>query len=424
TLAAADSTVVALYHAFKQALKNKQFLEPANACADVYFEQLIREPQLVRLHSSMRRNYAAALQDDAQQVLNLMLRGGMTDATTKGHKKAYQAYPLYLERAAALLGKDHYMYTSLQARKYFFEAYLSTGPEAAAESLRKALQWQPEMPHAFAYLIQAAGQKGDLDSAKYYMNRALDLAPNWTYPYFNMAAVYFNRKDFEMAGSLLQHALRIDPSSVFIKFKTATMYATTGKYDLAEPLFLDLLENVSPDICFPCLYQNLSALYAETNRLKEAETFMLKAIQADSTSFHSYNNLGYIYLKDSQLGKAETAFLKVIGLDSLHPYSYPNLGLVYARTGRYAEAEKMFEKGLELDTANAKNISANYAILYSLQGQTDKAFTALEQAFQKGYKPDDKHIELAKDPALAPLREQKERWDALMNKYFPDHPKN
>jgi hypothetical protein len=31
-----------------------------------------------RLHSTMKRNYAAALQDDAQQVLNTILRNGLT----------------------------------------------------------------------------------------------------------------------------------------------------------------------------------------------------------------------------------------------------------------------------------------------------------------------------------------------------------
>ena len=69
-LAQADSNIVELYFAFQKALEDKQFLSPANACADFYYEQLIREPKLERLHSAMTRNYAAALQNDAQQVIN------------------------------------------------------------------------------------------------------------------------------------------------------------------------------------------------------------------------------------------------------------------------------------------------------------------------------------------------------------------
>ena len=69
-LAAADTHIVKMYFAFQKALKDKQFLEPTAASADFYYEKLSREPQLEKLHSSMRRNYAAALQDDAQQVMN------------------------------------------------------------------------------------------------------------------------------------------------------------------------------------------------------------------------------------------------------------------------------------------------------------------------------------------------------------------
>lgn len=41
--------------------------------ADVLFEKLIAEPQLSRLVNSMRRTYAAALLDDAQQYINTFL---------------------------------------------------------------------------------------------------------------------------------------------------------------------------------------------------------------------------------------------------------------------------------------------------------------------------------------------------------------
>ncbi len=74
-LAAVDTTVFQLYQLFKKALKDKNFLEPANRCADAYYERLIAEPKMQRLHSTMRRNYAAALQDDAQQVMKNYLLG-------------------------------------------------------------------------------------------------------------------------------------------------------------------------------------------------------------------------------------------------------------------------------------------------------------------------------------------------------------
>ncbi|MBK8492535.1 MAG: caspase family protein [Saprospirales bacterium] len=97
-LAAADSNVVEMYTAFQQALKDKNFLCGENAsslanastgkCADFYYEKLSKEPALERLYSYMRRNYAAALQDDAQQVMNTMLKSGLTEVVLKSANAA------------------------------------------------------------------------------------------------------------------------------------------------------------------------------------------------------------------------------------------------------------------------------------------------------------------------------------------------
>ncbi|MBK8566577.1 MAG: caspase family protein [Saprospiraceae bacterium] len=73
-LATVDTTIREFYKLFKQALKDKVFLEPAGACADAFYERLIAEPKMERLHNAMRRNYAAALQDDAQQALNNLMK--------------------------------------------------------------------------------------------------------------------------------------------------------------------------------------------------------------------------------------------------------------------------------------------------------------------------------------------------------------
>ena len=64
-LAGVDSTIQEYYKLFNKTLKTKSFLEPKNACADFYYGKLINEPKLTKLHSTLRRNFAAALQDEA-----------------------------------------------------------------------------------------------------------------------------------------------------------------------------------------------------------------------------------------------------------------------------------------------------------------------------------------------------------------------
>ena len=56
------------------------------------------------------------------------------------------------------------------------------------------------------------------------------------------------------------------------------------------------------------------------------------------------------------------------------------------------------------------------AYLLVSEGKTNEAFGLVEQAISKGSNFEQLHL----DEDLAPLREQKDKWNALMKKHFPD----
>ena len=120
-LAMADTSIRLTYRLFKQALKNKVFLEPVNACAETYYTQLINEPGLERLHSTIRRNYAAALQDDAQQVINIWLKADVKQLECIGKSIRLEPISKLLDKSISLLGENHYMTKALISRKLLFE---------------------------------------------------------------------------------------------------------------------------------------------------------------------------------------------------------------------------------------------------------------------------------------------------------------
>jgi hypothetical protein len=63
-----------------------------------------------------------------------------------------------------------------------------------------------------------------------------------------------------------------------------------------------------------------------------------------------------------------------------------------------------------------KVTKSQWGYLLAAEGKTEEAIGYVEQAIGKGATME----QLEKDEDLAPLREQKEQWEALMKKYFPE----
>ena len=434
-LASVDSTVQDRFYAFQQALENKLFLSPANACADFYYKQLIMEPKLEKLHNSMRRNYAAALQDDAQQVLKKWLNQDIEETTLSKAKQTakYSSYPAYLERAAELLGPEHYIYPFLQARKRYFEGYLmhidlrNADPELGKKILakyREALTWQPEFPQVYANMSMVhfyQMQQGD--SAVYYADRAVALAPSWIFPYSNLAFYYCiiyqgtgaknnlekaehflklaDQTDstgarlnywhlnnwgtyyavsfqFDKAASAYKKAIKVDSSNTIAQMHLGNIYKSQGNLPGAEAQYKKAIELDSTN---HNALTNLANVYVARNRLPEAEVLYKKALKPDSTNLMILQRLGQLYMQTNRFEEAEKILLKIFQADSVSTKSLLVLSSGYIQMRRYSEAEKYLINAIQTDSTSWYayfNLSQTYAML----NQIDKAFEAANKAIE------------------------------------------
>ncbi|MFN0034285.1 MAG: tetratricopeptide repeat protein [Saprospiraceae bacterium] len=387
-LANLDSSIVKKYFAFKLALKEKRFLEPADNCAEGFYTTLAAEPRLAPLHGFLKRSYAAALQDDAQQVMNKWLKTDFSEGnlSKKTRVDKYLPYPRYLERAAELLGAEHYMYPVLQSRLHFFKGYLlamsSRNPdkklgEQALAQFRQSLQWQAEMPQAywkmssvFAYnLLQP-------DSAEQYARRAIELHPSWVLPRIDMVHLFSDKyRQFDRAKPYLEQASRLDSNSALVCVYWGVYFGHQNKYAEAEPQYKKAIQL---DSTYVTAYNNLGLVYYNTRRNAEAEQQFKKAIELDSTAEFVYSNLGLIYYDTRRYVEAEHQFKTAIQIDSTYAAAYHNLGLVYFDTHRYAEAEQQFKNAIQLDSTYA----SAYGNLGGVYLET-RRYAEAEQQFKK-----------------------------------------
>ncbi len=397
-LSEVDTSIQDLYRLFKMALKDKIFLEPVNACADYYYEKLLLEPKLKRLHSTMKRNYAASLQDDSQQMINKWMKTDLTEILLdpRIQFEKYKSYPSYLERACSLLGRQHYMYPNLQARKHFFEGYLlilsdrndNEMGEKALTKFRQALEWQPELPYVYLLMARVLTTNfNQQDSAVYYTLRASELASYWVLPFAYISILHSNKKNqLEHAKLYLERANLIDSNSAIIMLAWGFFYLVQDKYHEAE---LKFKNTIKIDSTISITYWFLGELYKYTKNYQEAEVQCRKAIKLDSTQNSYYILLGDIYKSTGRYIEAELICKKSMQIDSSQNQSYMLmiLGSIYLETDRYKEVETVSKKALQLDST----ILWPYDFLSWAYMNLDR-FPEAEQVCKKALKLDSTHI--------------------------------
>ncbi|MBL7820545.1 MAG: tetratricopeptide repeat protein [Saprospiraceae bacterium] len=389
-LAKLDTTAKITYQLFKTALKNKNFLpvptkaeEPERACAEYYYQQLIKEPKLERLQATMKRNYAAALQDDAQQVMNIWLAADVQQLQCIGKSINLEQIPQLLDRASTLLGDEHYMHRSLEARKFLFQGinllhHVNPDEVLARQCLplfEKSMELEPQSPlplHRMCMLYM--NQLRNADSAFICAEAARNLAPNWVLPYSDLSGIFCAQKKLELAKKALLIAEEIDSVHPYVINQWALLNRLLGKKELALTLMNKYKESGGP--VYPCWYNDYAMIFLESGKFKEAEEEFHKALAMDSTNISVMNNLGSLYNQSRRFDEAEQMLKKVLSFDSTQIVSWNNLGSLYNQTRRFTEAEPIFKRTLRLDSSQYKAWN-NLGFLYIQTQRFAEAESAL-----------------------------------------------
>ncbi|MBK8297819.1 MAG: hypothetical protein IPK91_11185 [Saprospiraceae bacterium] len=394
-LALVDTSVRLTYKLFKQAIKDKIFLEPASACAEMYYNQLIKEPKLERLHSTLRRNYAAALMDEGQQAINDFVTGNVKawekmeeEIGFSNRKTADKFY-----RAAALLGEKHYLYSKVKAKALYFEAFTVYHLPISWDSanvldirlMKQAISLDPDSPilwYNLAFFVTT-------DSLDFYIDRLNELVPNW--PVWNgMIGWRFEKINPERAVGFYQKAITLDSTYLKASNRLALLLDTIGRHEEATQYREKIVR-----IALRKVEKNVKSLAHE-------EWFSL---------------LISLYRLNRGI-ETEKLIEQYIALDPKELLTYWTLAEMYSRLRHYKEGEQILKRYILLDPTNS-NVYLSIAYFQTTQNHIDQAFGTLELAMKNGLNYS-YYDGLQTDPEIAPLRERTEQWDALMKKYFPE----
>ncbi len=332
-LAKADTNVLEMYHAFTAALEAGNLMatdSTSGKSADDYYKLLVQEPSIANLHGLMTRNFAAALMDEGQQVINRFLK---TDPATVDNIWAnpikYDHVPAQLHRAAELLGEKHYVYKNLKAKEYFFLAKKTRKENHPDWSLDSIFTLKKQYLNAglahdstAAFLYESFFEFLIIDSTiQPYLSQAVALAPNWALGHSELAVTYnFIGHDYDAMSKSLQHylkAIQLDSNFLSPYRHIAWMYEGLGKAE--------------------------DARFARETYIRKVK----EKYQHEGTSIPAYelNSMGNAFWRLKRYREAELVLKEAIGMtNGKYPNPFGNLLMTFVDQGKFEEYIQTFER--------------------------------------------------------------------------------
>ncbi len=360
-LAKSDSSVQAEYLAFVAALERGDLMTSADSTrpsANELYKRLIREPALADLHGLMTRNFAAALMDEGQQILNHYLRGDLHAYDTISYEIGidYRLLADQFYRAAELLGEKHYYHASLMAKGLYFESFAVHKLDIPTDSayvldqrlLERAAALDPTAAHVW---LNLCGKTASDSLLQDYIGKLNELAPNWPVLQNYLGNLY-SRKEAnnpDKALSYYRKAIALDSAYLPALYYSAQLLDRFGRADEARAnreaiarMGLQKMETRPEQMAFS-EWDVLSNTLAALDRQEALEALYRAIIAVDSNSVDRWTQLGNMLRARRRWAEAEQAFRKGIALDPAAYNTWSSLGwMLFFNLKQYADMEQVF----------------------------------------------------------------------------------
>jgi len=294
--------------------------------------------------------------------------GLLQQMLTDSKKRSYQAPEkanrvMLLERLALLYRGNDQPKEAIETFRQEAEVDPDTGARTSAniiDTLRMAKDFKKATDEADAAVKKYPDDRlvrmvhaslladlGKTNEAAAEMKKLLD-GKNDRETYVSLAQVYEKGKNFPEMAKALDAAEKLSDSKddkEDIAFRRGAMYEREKKYDLAEQEFRKVLE-LNPSNASALNY--LGYMLADRNlRLPEAQQMVSKALAADPANGAYLDSLGWVYYRMDKLQEAETYLLQAMERYAKDPTVHDHLGDVYFKEGRIRDAIKQWDASLK-----------------------------------------------------------------------------
>lgn len=346
---------------FERALARLQLRrdEPDNAFAalDRLRTDPASGPSLIAGYAEQLR---IALEDRGQQVILQYLRGEQSPPLPGRFESGEKDFRAALE-LAPVAPFDEARMLFCQGRAFLLQHKYTE----ALTALRASTRLDPARAYAYnaigiAYLELASRDTSVLSLAEAAFHDAIRYAPNWPYPWHNLALVSTELGDFESAAADYRHAMEIAPDYPYLPYNLALLYQrlnrTTDARHYYEKALATAVQGRKSGVLFRAddlhpedalTHNALGTLAASRHKFPAAEKEYRQALHDEPTNRSARYNLAILLTTNNHASQeAEDLWLRNLADDSHHLTTRFAYARYLAATSRLPEAIVQFRLAL------------------------------------------------------------------------------
>jgi len=174
---------------------------------------------------------------------------------------------------------------------------------------------------------------------------AIELKPDWSWPYNNRGNTYNDLKQYERAISDFNKAIELNPNDAYYYNNRGISYYDLGQYERAIQDY-DKAIQLNPN--YDKAYSNRGNAYTHLGQYERAIQDYDKAIQLNPNDDYAYYNRGIAYALLGNFKQAIKDATKAIQINPNYAEAYQLRGICYQQLGDEAKAQADFAKAKEL----------------------------------------------------------------------------
>jgi tetratricopeptide (TPR) repeat protein len=430
----ADTSILELYNSFNTALKEFNLTGNGNS-AEALFQQMVKLDPHNNYTIDARLNLATEYINFAQSKINLYLEGRdvttiqrirsqldaddkseeITNSLDRMEKVARQDFSEVgnmLERAIGYADVDDEKFRrSLMAKRFFFKAHgylekggTTAGLKQAIQDAMEAYKADPEAAYILNTLSSLQLNNEKPDSAIYFGKLAAAAAPQWRYPYVNIANAfrkknqtdsalayfkmalavdnkradayvdigyyYFQQRKLDSAKAYYEKALQLEPSNAPVLNNMGWLQREYRHFDQALVYFKRCLGS---DSTFFNAYNGISRVFTDMKKFDSARFYYQKAMRYYPDKLITANYLGQFYQQMNLVDSARAYFMQAAVYDPSYDAPFINLGKLYTQTKNYDSAKYYYNKAIDLNRRNFRGYNLLGSMFYEMK-DFDSAF--------------------------------------------------